>query len=219
MRPIPKSFGNFTTMRITIEVYNCTLYNELSRAKIERLDVEAKGQIVKYNKILPLVQSIDLSSNHLEGEIPEELTSFARIGLLEFVKKPFKWSYSEKIARLKQLQSLVLSNNQLTWVIPLSISSLTSLSVLSLSNNNLSGPIPTGNQMETFNPSIYSGNPYLCLPSPTQGSKGKPEPPPSANRIERSRKRFEFPWLDMSIGLGFGVGFEGTILLLFIRKS
>ncbi|KAL4194666.1 hypothetical protein AMTRI_Chr05g69660 [Amborella trichopoda] len=143
------------------------------REKMESLNVVAKGETLNYEMNLNLVKSVDLSSKHL------------------------------MMAKLKQLQLLELSNNQLSKVIPPSISSMTSLR----------------NQMETFDASIYSGNPYLCLPPPIQGSKGKPEPPPSIDLIERSRNRFKFPWLDMSIELGFGVGFGGTILLLFIRKS
>ncbi|KAL4194718.1 hypothetical protein AMTRI_Chr05g60840 [Amborella trichopoda] len=197
--PIPKSFGIFTAMRIAIEVNGSMIYYEIMT--------------------LSLVKSIDLSSNHLKGEIPEELTCLLGMVFLNLSRNHLSGVNPERIAKLERLQSLDLLNNQLSGIIPPLISSMISLSVLNLSNNNLFGQIPTGNQMKTFNTSIYSENPYLSLPPPIQGSKGKPEPPPSIDRIERSRKIFEFSWLDMSNRLGFGVGFRGTTLLLFIRKS
>ncbi|ERM94015.1 hypothetical protein AMTR_s00136p00101820 [Amborella trichopoda] len=216
---IPKSFGNFTTMRIAIVYNDHKCYGYLSNEKMEGLDVVAEGQILEYSMTLSLEKSIDLSRYHLEGEIPEELTSLLGLVFLNLSKNHLSGVIPEKIAKLKELQLLDLSNNQLSGLIPPSISSMTSLSALNLSNNNLSGQIPTGNQMKTFSTSIYSENPYLCLPPPIQGSEGKLEPPPFVDRIERSRNKFEFPWLDMSIGLRFRVGFGGNILLLFLRKS
>ncbi|KAL4194663.1 hypothetical protein AMTRI_Chr05g69630 [Amborella trichopoda] len=134
----------------------------------------------------------NLSNNHLMGEILEELTNLMGLVFLNLSRNHLSGVIPEKTVKLIQLQSLDdLSNNQLSGLIPPSISSMTSLSVPNLSNNNLT-------------------HTYVYL---------RPhEPPPSVDRIEISNNRFEFPWLDMSNGLGFGLGFGGTILLLFIRS-
>ncbi|BBN69158.1 disease resistance family protein / LRR family protein, partial [Prunus dulcis] len=98
-----------------------------------------KGQELVYNTTLMLVKSIDLSSNFLEGEIPEEIGSLILLGTLN------------------------LSRNQLTGQIPETLASLTFLAHLNLAYNNLVGRIPSGNQLQTFtDPSIYMGNPSLC---------------------------------------------------------
>ncbi|ERM95417.1 hypothetical protein AMTR_s00008p00241420 [Amborella trichopoda] len=164
-------------MRIAIKTMGVRNYGYVSRENVESLDVVAKGETLEYNMTLDLVQSLDLSSNPLEGEIPEELTSLMALVFLNLSRNHLSGVIPEKIAKLKQLQSLDLSNNKLSGFILPTISSMTSLS-----------------------------------------SKGKHEPPPSVDRIGRSRNIFEFPGLDMSIGLGFGIGCWGTILLLFIRK-
>ncbi|CAA6670466.1 unnamed protein product [Spirodela intermedia] len=68
---------------------------------------------------LYLLVGMDLSSNHLEGEIPQ------------------------KIGNLKSLKSLNLSYNRLTGLIPRTLSLLTSIESLDLSHNELEGPIPS----------------------------------------------------------------------------
>lgn len=68
------------------------------------------------HKIIPIVNMIDLSSNSLIGEIPEEITNLSALG------------------------SLNLSWNQLTGRIPENIGSLQRLETIDLSCNHLSGP-------------------------------------------------------------------------------
>ena len=76
---------------------------------------------------------------------------------------------SPKIGQLKSLDFLDLSRNQLVGGIPSSLSQLSVLSVMDSSYNNLSGKIPTGTQLQSFNGSVYAGNPELCgLPLPTK---------------------------------------------------
>lgn len=85
------------------------------------------------------MQSLNLSHNHLSGEIPTT------------------------IGDIKSLESLDLSHDQFSGLIPHTMSSLTFLSDINLSYNNLSGPIPQGNQFLISNdPFIYVGNKLLC---------------------------------------------------------
>ncbi|EAY78126.1 hypothetical protein OsI_33173 [Oryza sativa Indica Group] len=63
------------------------------------------------------------------------------------------------------LESLDLSENNLSGEIPSSISNLTYLSSLDLSYNHLTGRIPSGGQLDILyaeNPSMYNGNNGLC---------------------------------------------------------
>ncbi|KAL5815061.1 hypothetical protein ACOSQ3_025856 [Xanthoceras sorbifolium] len=77
-----------------------------------------KGIYSEYKSTLGLVKSIDVSSNNLSGEIPDEITNL--VGLI----------------------SLNLSRNSLTGVIPPKIGQLTWLNSLDLSSNILTGEIP-----------------------------------------------------------------------------
>ncbi|KAF8390987.1 hypothetical protein HHK36_023287 [Tetracentron sinense] len=159
--------------------------------------VVTKGRELDYSKTLPLVQSIDLSSNNLSGEIPEGLNML--------------------------LETLDLSRNQLSGMIPLSMSSLTSLNHLNLSYNNLSGRIPSGNQLQTLNDSsIYFGNPKLCGPPITKNCPGDANsegPVPVNNDEAVDDDGFEMFWFYVSMGPGFVVGFWGVSGTLLLKKS
>nr|CAD1824177.1 unnamed protein product [Ananas comosus var. bracteatus] len=78
-------------------------------------------------------------------------------------------SHSWSIGQLQSLESLDLSNNELSGAIPPSMSNLSSLGWLNLSYNNLSGRIPFDHHLQTFDdPSIYIGTPdFAGLLSPT----------------------------------------------------
>ncbi|KAH7518867.1 hypothetical protein FEM48_Zijuj09G0216700 [Ziziphus jujuba var. spinosa] len=79
--------------------------------------------------------TLNLSMNHLTGQIPSSTGNF-------------EW-----------IETLHISRNQISGPIPLSMTSLTFLNHLNLSYNNLSGKIPTTNQFLTLDdPSIYQGN-------------------------------------------------------------
>ncbi|XP_059290135.1 receptor-like protein EIX2 [Lycium ferocissimum] len=69
---IPSCFGNLEAFKV-----------ELTDAEAEKyqgkLKLDAKGRILYYDTILYLVNSIDLSSNSLSGEIPVEITSLLKV--------------------------------------------------------------------------------------------------------------------------------------------
>nr|XP_011462016.1 PREDICTED: LRR receptor-like serine/threonine-protein kinase FLS2 [Fragaria vesca subsp. vesca] len=102
-----------------------------------------KGQELIYNKTLGLVNSIDFSSNNLEGEIPKGINSLIALGTLNLSRNQLTGSIPSKIGNLRQLETLDLSYNRLSGHIPPSLSSLTFLSHLNFSHNNLSGRIPS----------------------------------------------------------------------------
>ncbi|XP_062079913.1 receptor-like protein EIX2 [Humulus lupulus] len=139
---IPSCINNFTHMMdnstqkmvfthwVVIErrsgtmVYN---FNEIAQTKIMW-----KGKYYQFQKILQLLKLIDLSSNKLSGQIPEELTS------------------------LVELVQLNLSRNHLYGPIPREIGKMSNLQALDFSNNNLSGTIPTSFEKLSKNPYDHS---------------------------------------------------------------
>ncbi|XP_059436561.1 receptor-like protein EIX2 [Corylus avellana] len=112
-----------------------------------------------------LVYSIDLSSNNLSGEIPDNITNILELVIMNFSMNHLTGRIPKKIGNLHMLETLDLSMNELCGAIPESLSSLTFLSHLKLSSNNWPGKIPSGNQLQTLNDSsIYEGNSLLCGP-------------------------------------------------------
>ncbi|XP_062079881.1 receptor-like protein EIX2 [Humulus lupulus] len=102
-------------------------FNEIAQTKIMW-----KGKYYQFQKISQLLKLIDLSSNKLSGQIPEELTS------------------------LVELVQLNLSRNHLYGPIPREIGKLSNLQALDFSNNNLSGTIPTSFEELSKNPYGHS---------------------------------------------------------------
>ncbi|KAM1892805.1 hypothetical protein ACFX14_035921 [Malus domestica] len=74
---------------------------------IEQITLTLKGRELVYNKTINLVKSIDLSSNNLQGEIPEEISS-----LIQFGQIP------QSLSSLTFLNHLNLSYNNLSGRIP-----------------------------------------------------------------------------------------------------
>uniref|UniRef100_J3N3A8 Leucine-rich repeat-containing N-terminal plant-type domain-containing protein n=3 Tax=Oryza brachyantha TaxID=4533 RepID=J3N3A8_ORYBR len=129
----------------------------------DRVIILWKGHEETFQRTAMIMTGIDLSSNSLHGEIPNELTYLLGLRFLNLSRNDLSGSIPERIGNLNILESLDLSWNELSGVIPAGISNLSSLSVLNLSNNRLWGRIPTGNQLQTLlDPSIYSNNLGLC---------------------------------------------------------
>ncbi|XP_024199999.1 receptor-like protein EIX2 [Rosa chinensis] len=181
-----------------------------------------KGSELDYTiSNLYLVKSIDLSSNNLEGGIPEQISSLVRLGALNLSMNQLSGNISTKIGNLRWLETLDLSHNHLSGQIPQSLSSLTFLSHLNLSYNNLSGRIPSGPQLQTQENSSYVGNPSLCgfplstkcegYDTPTQqtllGGDGEDED-------DNGKLGFY-----ISMVLGFVISFWGVCGTLLLKKS
>ncbi|XP_018505600.2 receptor-like protein EIX2 [Pyrus x bretschneideri] len=210
---IPKCLKNMTSL---VEGFsNATDYESY----IEQATLTLKGRELVYSKTLFLVKSIDLSSNNLEGEIPEEITSLIALSTLNLSRNQLRGNIPFKIGNLRWLETLDLSQNHLSGQIPQSLSSLTSLSHLNLSYNNLAGRIPSGNQLQTLeDPSIYKGNILLCgVPLSTKcpgdetftATDAKDSDEDGNNKL----------WFYVSMVLGFTVGFWGVCGTLLVKKS
>lgn len=86
------------------------------------------------------LQALNLSTNHLESEIPSH------------------WGCS------RSLKSLDLSNNQLQGAIPSSLNQLTQLLTLNLSMNHLQGLLPQGGVLSSLSIASYQLNNLCGLP-------------------------------------------------------
>ncbi|CAL9049300.1 unnamed protein product, partial [Musa banksii] len=176
---LPSSLGNFTAMvevqndrRSWIEDYYSYIESRLFTSNgllveeyyyyTESILITIKGLNVTYTTILSLMTCIDLSNNHLSGEIPKELTKLLGLRFLNLSKNHLTGSIPEKMGDMTLLESLDLSVNSLTGEIPSSFSSMHFLARLNLSYNNLSGKIPTSGQLSTFDSWTYVGNKDLC---------------------------------------------------------
>nr|GEW41150.1 hypothetical protein [Tanacetum cinerariifolium] len=201
--PIPHCFGEFFGMMIEFpfRYYNPKVPYDHDGKVMQIIN----GVALEYKKTVRLFSNMDLSSNKLVGEIPQELTALT--GLL----------------------GLNLSHNHLNGVIPKdignmtslfsqSITALTFLSYLNLSYNSLSGRIPTGNQLQTLtDPSLYVGNRDLCgAPLPKKCSN---QEVPTSNNSYKDANKPKKVWLYVDITCGFATGFWGIIGVLMFKKQ
>ncbi|XP_064955664.1 receptor-like protein EIX1 [Musa acuminata AAA Group] len=210
---LPSSLGNFNAM---VEVQNDTRpLLQGNYTYIESSLLTTKGSMVDYTTILSLVTSIDLSNNHLSGEIPKELTKLLGLRFLNLSNNHLTGRIPEKMGDMKQLESLDLSVNNLTGEIPPSFSAMSFLARLNLSYNNLSGKIPTSSQLSTFDSWTYVGNEDLCgTPLPDCPVYQTP-PDARVKDDEKLDKLLEYT----SIVVGFVVGFWLFIGTLIMKQA
>ncbi|PRQ30195.1 putative leucine-rich repeat-containing, plant-type, leucine-rich repeat domain, L [Rosa chinensis] len=213
---IPMCLSNLTTLRSHLSFWG--LYQDYD----ESTTVIMKGRELVYDvdHTLHLVMSIDFSSNNLEGEIPEDISSLVALVSMNLSRNHLVGKIPWKFRNLSKLETLDLSYNHLSGEIPQSFSSLTSLSHLNLSYNNLSGRIPSGPQLQTLDNSSYTGNPSLCgfpLSTKCQGDDTirKQTFPEGDSEDEDHIGKLGFY---ISMVLGFVIGFWGVCGTLLIKK-
>ncbi|KAM2565264.1 hypothetical protein TB1_007914 [Malus domestica] len=189
------------------------------RKIFEHAKLTLKGEELVYNKTLYLVKSIDLSSNNLHGEIPEEISNLIQLGTLNLSMNQLTGKIPSKVGNLRQLETLDLSHNHLSGQIPQSLSSLTFLAHLDLAYNNLSGRIPSGNQLQTLNiSSIYMGNQFLCgVPLSTKCPEDDTSTAKDAK--DKNEEGNDKLWFYVSVVLGFIIGFLGVCGTLILKTS
>ncbi|KAK3430617.1 hypothetical protein EUGRSUZ_E02505, partial [Eucalyptus grandis] len=176
--------------------------------------VNIKGISLEFTTSLQYLFSIDLSSNALEGQIPEGLTRLVQLQNLNLSRNKLIGKIPLDIGNLRYLESLDLSNNKLLGEIPRSISNLYFLSRLDLSFNNLSGPIPSGNQLSTLDDqSVYRGNHALCG-APLLKVCSRDE-----HNEGDSEGDYVVNWFYLGLGSGFAVALMGLCGILHVNRS
>uniref|UniRef100_A0A199UAT8 Leucine-rich repeat-containing N-terminal plant-type domain-containing protein n=1 Tax=Manihot esculenta TaxID=3983 RepID=A0A199UAT8_MANES len=113
-------------------------------------------------RMLSYISGIDLSCNHLTGQIPIEIGYLNEIHVLN-LSHNIDRSNPITFSNLGQIESLDLSYNNLEGKIPPQLTRLYSLAVFSVAHNNFSGK--TSERLAQF--ATFEGNPLLCgLPLP-----------------------------------------------------
>ncbi|XP_042405067.1 receptor-like protein EIX1 [Zingiber officinale] len=215
---IPQSFGNFIAMTVIRKIPSL-LMHVLEVYYMESMLVSTKGGSQEYNKLLTLLNIMDLSNNNLIGKIPTELMNLSGLFGLDLSGNHLTGEIPEKISALQQLESLDLSRNNLSGGIPHSMANMSSLGFLNLSYNNLSGEIPLGNQLLTLfsDPLVYMGNFDLCGFPLDRSCKGS-ETTQTSNHIDDKNEN-EMIWLYISFALGFLTGFWTICGTLLLKKN
>ncbi|KAM1383790.1 hypothetical protein ACFX2F_036086 [Malus domestica] len=216
---VPDSLKNCSSL-MSIDLGDNKLSDTQSNGYAEQATLTLKGRKLVYNKTLMLVKIIDLSSNKLRGEIPDEISSLFLLGTLNLSKNQLTGKIPSKIGNLHLLETLDLSHNRLSEQIPQSLSSLTFLSHLNLSYNNLSGRIPSGNQLQTLNvSSIYMENPLLCgVPLSNKCPEDNTFPAKDAKDKNEGGSHDKL-WFYVNVILGFIVGFWSVCGTLILKTS
>ncbi|KAJ0966684.1 hypothetical protein J5N97_023601 [Dioscorea zingiberensis] len=226
---IPQAFGNLSAMQLTNDARQSILDrfqgqvltsvgNYSMIGYTDSLSVVTKGRQLEYSKTLQFVTSIDLSSNRLSGEIPEQIGNLHGVQNLNFSGNHLVGRIPNFISGLISLESLDLSRNKLAGEIPSSISVLTSLSHLNLSYNNLSGRIPSGNQLQTLDDaSIYIGNNDLCGP-PLTVKCGAKETVAFGTEGDDSDEP-GLLWIYFGSAVGYALGLWAVFIALLINEA
>jgi len=210
---LPHHLSNFMGMKGTKDEF--PIVDEVN------MSVTTKGQErYYYDFAIYEMVSLDLSSNHLTGVIPEEITSLDGVVNLNLSRNNLTGKISERIGTMQSLESLDLSGNKLSGDIPEILSNLSYLSLMDLSHNNLTGRIPSGGQLDTLytqNPLMYDGNIGLWgYPLQKNGTNNR-EP----NHVDQKRGGHDYEVHAFSFGLGVGyvVGLWAVFCLILFNKS
>ncbi|KAH7514309.1 hypothetical protein FEM48_Zijuj11G0075300 [Ziziphus jujuba var. spinosa] len=216
---IPRCFDKLKAMTTEQVMKEAISYSNFGGYFFEEVMVVIKGREDQYDIILPLVNGLDLSSNKLTGEIPQQLTALQGLISLNLSENFLEGRIPDSIGNMKSLESLDFSRNQLSGVIPPSLSSLTFLSYLNLSYNNLSGKIPLSTQIQSFDASSFIGN-ALCGP-PLYNICDEDQSKPTINNEEQKADDGGEAdrWFHLGIGTGFAVGFFGVVAPLLISTD
>ncbi|XP_026423533.1 receptor-like protein EIX1 [Papaver somniferum] len=225
--------GNKFTGLISRKISNLTLlkspYNSSYRISGDYdfdvgLQMASKWIIIQYEKLYRYYSGIDLSSNELEGEIPEEIGLLKGLSMLNLSHNRLSGEIPSSVGLMNGLESLDLSYNKLSGVIPPSLASMDFLGYLNLSHNNLSGRIPRGLHMDTLSGdgSAYANNSFLCGYFTKNACEGDQSSDTGNNDYENedgldhTRDKWYFFGV---VALGFIIGFWGLFFGLLLKKE
>ncbi|XP_076894344.1 receptor-like protein EIX2 [Bidens hawaiensis] len=189
---------------------------------IDHAMIHWQGNMQEFTTNLGLLKLIDLSRNNLTGHIPYEVTNLHGLISLNLSNNALYGKIPWKIGEMGKLLALDLSRNNLSGEIPSSMSRMNSIDYLDLSYNNLSGRIPTSTQLQSFEPSKYTGNAKLCGLPLTKYCPGdeSSEVPPVIDEKEDDGKEMDDlqKWFYIGSATGFPMGFWIVCGSLFLNR-
>lgn len=127
-----------------------------------------------FSKCIAL-QSLNFSSNEFEGTIPRSLGELTNLRRLDISHNHFGGSIPPELGNCCQsLEQLLLSSNNLSGPFPSSFSTCSSLQILNLQNNNISGLFPDSilGNLHALDKLLLSNN-YITGPFPPSISSCK----------------------------------------------
>ncbi|KAF5201845.1 Leucine-rich repeat receptor-like protein kinase pxl1 [Thalictrum thalictroides] len=148
---IPASLLNYCTSLQRIRIQNNQLSGELSSQFIKLplvyyLDISGNrmsGRIDHGKWNMPLLQMLNLAGNSFTGRLPEFISS-SKLDSLDLSENNLSGNIPASFGNLSELMQLNLQVNQLSGSIPEELSSCKKLVNLDLSGNQLTGQIPVG---------------------------------------------------------------------------
>ncbi|VVA38061.1 PREDICTED: LRR receptor [Prunus dulcis] len=219
---IPKCLNNLTTLvqkgKSSLEITHFLEHSDGTTMYEDDATFIWKGRMYSYKNTLGLVKRIDLSSNILTGEIPSEITHLVELVSLNLSGNQLTGQIIPEIGNLQSLEALDLSRNQIEGRIPTSLARIDRLDFLDLSLNNLSGEIPIGTQLQSFDPSVYAGNPQLCG-APLKKMCAAQHVQTDLSNQEDDKDELITLGFYISMGVGFAAGFWGVCCTLIFKRS
>ncbi|KAJ0606097.1 putative non-specific serine/threonine protein kinase [Helianthus annuus] len=224
---IPSCLGNLTSMvqdglEVSENVHYLQSVNDSLGTYVDHSMIKWQGSVREFGSTIELVKIINLSSNNLTGKIPDKLTDLHKLIALDLSMNALVGEIPSKIGEMKELQILDLSRNNLRGGLPSSMSQMTLLNYLDVSYNNLSGRIPSSTQLQSFDPSRYTGNAGLCglpLTKYCPGDKVLEGPPVSRESMEGGEGIDDLQrWFYIGGASGFVTGFWMVCIALIVNR-
>ncbi|GAB4841216.1 hypothetical protein Ancab_039679 [Ancistrocladus abbreviatus] len=187
------------------------------------IEIKYKGRETKYEQILNILTSIDLSNNEFVGKIPDSIGNLTGLQALNLSHNKLIGSIPRSLGDLSSLESLDLSCNLLSGKIPQQLTKLTFLEIFNVSYNHLTGPIPQGNQINTFGNDSFEGNTGLCgspLSNNCSESEAQSPPQPQHSSYDGEDEESSTLILWIIISMGYLSGLVVGVILgrIFARR-
>ncbi|XP_054817589.1 LRR receptor-like serine/threonine-protein kinase GSO1 [Prosopis cineraria] len=210
-------------------------------------DNKLKGSIPDWLGQVDRLYDLDLSDNLLHGCIPSNLVNASNLEVLNIsfndlsgtlpkniVQRHFvlldlshnsisgdisnRRDIPEQIEKMKDIESLDFSHNNLHGNIPQSMAGLSFLSVLNMSYNHFSGQTLLGTQLQSFDAWSYTGNTELCG-APLPNNCTLLEKLDNTKQVGGNDNNGFLSSLYLGMGVGFAMGFWVVCGSLFLNRE